>query len=125
MTPLLLDAYLDGFEHAEYELKLISKKLVSEIEKQFIKTRASANDASPEILTKNIDILIKLLEQSLASIQTKKQNSTLQKTYLWGEFISSFTIILREGFEAFLIIIALLSLVNNIGSNKTRKAHQL
>lgn len=110
---ILLDAYLDGFEKMEAALAVKDHSLLLELERTFSIARTYASRGQVEEYKK---ILPKLLELT-ALAEKKLTASPNQKTdsMMWSstDFISSLVIILREGFEAFLIIIALLMIVGN------------
>jgi high-affinity iron transporter len=114
----ILDAYLEGFENFERELKILSPKKLKELEHDFMELRslASKDPKNETILShlKNLDLKLSELE----ALMTKK---TEKRGFLFfSDVMSSATIILREGVEAFLIVIALLSLVQNLGMRKAK-----
>ena len=113
---LVLDAYLDGFEKAEIQLKIVDKDLVVTIEKDFMLLRKLS--VSPE--KKEFLKALNDLEKKLLTIQFRIAEKESASANYWGEFIGSLTIILREGFEAFLVIMMLLSLVKNLGFLRAR-----
>jgi high-affinity iron transporter len=112
---LLIDAYLEGFEYAENRLKLKNKKLTETIEKSFIKIR-SFSPQSKEF-NKELAHIDKQLKKAHLILTTSQQ----QKDTPWEDFIASLTIILREGFEAFLIIAALLALIKSSGNLRAQR----
>ena len=114
----ILDAYLEGFENFERELKILNPKKLKEIEHDFMELRGLASkDPTNEALLsriKNLDFKLSELE----ALMTKK---TEKRGFLFfSDVLSSATIILREGVEAFLIVMALLSLIQNLGMRKAK-----
>lgn len=106
---LLYDAYLDGFENVERALKVKHPDLVTETEQVFIsaRDRARNNDAF------GFAIAIKALDDHLAAAAPLLADAAVTSAGAASAstFVSSFIIILREGFEAFLIIGAILTLL--------------
>jgi high-affinity iron transporter len=111
----LIDAYLEGFEESETSLAIKNRKLCAQIEKSFIKIR-SLPPKSPEFKESLKDI-----SDYLKKARTTLTDVTKKPGLAWDEFIASLTIILREGIEAFLIIAALLALINSSKNTRARK----
>ena len=112
---LLIDAYLEGFEEAETILTIKDRDLCAQIEKSFIKIR-SLPPKSPEF-KKSLNEISADLEKARTRLVAMSKGQGLA----WDEFIASLTIILREGIEAFLIIAALLALINSSKNTRARK----
>jgi high-affinity iron transporter len=115
----LLDAYLFGFEKAEISLRLIKPALVKTIEGDFIETRTFAHNKDSSGFAQAIRTLQSNLE---AAASTLSDNAGInKKVSAWGSFAGSMVIILREGFEAFLLIAALLALLSSMGASGAKR----
>ncbi len=110
---LALQAYLEGIEPVEPAIKANDSALVSKIEIEMSKIRKiiSDNTNSPEILESQILTTQKLLNEVEEAL-TKKELS------FGVAFSGAFGIILREGFEAVLIILTLLSVIKAFGNKR-------
>lgn len=114
----ILDAYLEGFENFERELKIHDAAKMKELERDFMELRglATREPHSEKILLGLEHLEMKLLElEPLLGKARKKQSFSF-----FSDVLSSATIILREGVEAFLIVMALLALVNNLGVRRAK-----
>lgn len=100
---LALSAYLDGFEPVEALLSSRDPVLMASIETAMAKFRSSiSNGASLEVVAQqaaDIDSLFARAEIALAP-----DNASTATT-----FVGAFTILLREGLEALLIVIAMIA----------------
>ena len=119
LSGLVLDAYLEGFEEFEKELKALAPGKLKELEKRFMSLRLFSNPKGfeKEAFEGELSVLQLELEQ-LSSVFAKK---TKKSGSAFSEFVSSLTIIVREGLEAFLIVMALLALVGNLGVHSGKK----
>lgn len=109
----LQNIYLDIFEAKGMESKIgaVNSNIKLEIEAKFTKgTALIKSKASKDELIANFDELNKLIESQLDKIND---------TSVWFLFISSLTIILREGLEALIIVVAIISYIIQSG-NKDR-----
>ncbi|QSQ13337.1 cytochrome c/FTR1 family iron permease [Myxococcus landrumensis] len=96
----LLDAYLNGLEPVEPKLSARNSALVLKLEKGFLAARLAAENGSPTLQDEGRE-LVSLLDQARRdSGSTSDLMSTLWLTVL---------ILLREGFEATIIVAALLA----------------
>lgn len=102
---LALSAYLDGFEPVEPLLAARDNALMVKIEAAMARVRSgiAANVAADELQGQvtALDDLFALAEQVLDQGQTSAVAS----------FVAAFTILLREGLEALLIVIAMIALL--------------
>lgn len=117
----LFDAYLEGFDPAERALAMRDKSLVTRVEQTFIAAREAARQgdkAKFEQLTQAID---SDLSAGLALVSQKVGQSQSSGWSGMGDFFASMIIILREGFEAFLVVAALLTLVRKTGNKAAKK----
>ena len=114
----LLKAYLFGFEKTEVNLSLVDKSIVTDVEQKFMAARsyAEAGDAS------QFSDTINSLEIRLNSgLDTYLQSQKIEEKTPWTDFAASFVIIVREGFEAFLVVAALLALLGGMGENSAKR----
>ncbi len=100
---LALSAYLDGFEPVEPLLRARDGKLMARIEAAMGELRASINRRAPaEEVTGQITALSGLFDEAGRAL-APSQASAL------STFVGAFTILLREGLEALLIVIAMIA----------------
>lgn len=110
---LALKAYLDGIEPIEPTLKANNPALVIEIEKAMSEIRKIIADpkSTEEMLALQIGATQEIFDEVEQTIQGKELS--------FGVALSgAFAIILREGFEAVLIILTLLSVIKAFGNKK-------
>lgn len=99
---LALSAYLDGFEIAEPALAAKNKQLFDDLEKGMGAFRAIVNSGQ-------IDEA-KAAEQNLQSLLTQAQDALVNATDdPLGTFLGAFAILLREGLEALLVVVAMVA----------------
>lgn len=102
---LALAAYLDGFEPVEPLLAARDKPLMVKIETAMARVRGGIADrVSPEDLQVQINALDSLFSDAESVLAQKQTSST-------SNFVAAFTILLREGLEALLIVVAIISLL--------------
>lgn len=114
-TSLALKSYLEGIEPIEAKIRANDDSLVAKIETQMAEFRTflTARSVKTETETKYNEIRA-TFDQISSVIAEKKMSPSLA-------FSAAFAIFLREGFEAVLIIITLLSVIKTFGA--TRAAH--
>jgi high-affinity iron transporter len=114
-TSLALKSYLEGIEPIEAKIRANDPDLVTKIETEMasFRTYLTAGSVKTETEAKYQEILSTFGEIN-AVIAEKKMSPSLA-------FSAAFAIFLREGFEAVLIIITLLSVIKTF--NATRAAH--
>jgi high-affinity iron transporter len=115
---LALAAYLDGFEPVEPMLSARNPTLLAEVEREMGQLRASigANRDASEIASQvaGIQSLFDQAEASLAPDQASDASA----------FLGALTILLREGLEALLIVVAMLAFLNKADRPElTRPVH--
>jgi high-affinity iron transporter len=101
-TRLALSAYLDGFEPVEPALAIKSKDSLQEIEQTMSAYRAAITQG-------NIDDARQIetrLQGHLAKAQSILDEGSDDK---WGVFLGALTILLREGLEALLVVVAMIA----------------
>jgi high-affinity iron transporter len=101
-TQLALSAYLDGFEPVEPALAARDRALFEQIEAAMVAYRASLADAGVDTLRASEQALQKLLDRAEAAL-APSQNDAL------SAFVGALTILLREGLEALLVIVAMIA----------------
>lgn len=108
-----LYAYLDGIEPLEQQLTAIDATIVTELETKMNEVRSAIKSGKP----------VPEVEQKIAGAKTSitKASQLLgEQTYsFWFSFLIAASILLREGLEAVLIIITILSLLQSL---KARQA---
>ena len=102
-TNLALSAYLDGFEPVEPALGARDTALLRRIETAMTELRAAIGRGAPEAevasRTERVAALLDTAERALAPQEADNVAS----------FIGAFTILLREGLEALLIVVAMVA----------------
>jgi high-affinity iron transporter len=100
----LLDAYLDGIEPVEPLLKARKPGLVQRIEQVFLQARTAAEAGSPELQGRGKELL-GLLDEAEGRSSAPDAVSV---------FLQALFILLREGFEATVVIAALLAVLKKM-----------
>lgn len=102
-TDLALSAYLDGFEPVEPLLSARDAVLMRRIETAMAELRgAIGRRAPPEEVRARADELTRLFDQAETALAPKAGSPV-------SSFLGAFTILLREGLEALLIVIAMIA----------------
>lgn len=102
-TALALSAYLDGFEPVEPALALRDRALMDRVEQAMGEYRARiARSASVAEIAEQADVLRALIDRADAALSASSADAT-------AAFLGSLTILLREGLEALLIVIAMIA----------------
>ncbi|MCX2779424.1 cytochrome c/FTR1 family iron permease [Microbulbifer thermotolerans] len=100
-----VSAYLDGFELLENTLDSHDADLRRAIESDLLNLRAQLNpNSDPQVVEQQVSDILQRLDQAGALLQ----ESSLSDTAL---FIASLIILLREGLEALLVVIALTTIL--------------
>lgn len=105
---LALSAYLDGFEPVEAVLRSRDGALLAQMETAMaeLRTRISAR-ADPARVAAQIEVLRGLLDKVDVALAPGADDGT-------ATFLGAFTILLREGVEALLVIVAMLSFLSKV-----------
>ena len=102
-TDLALSAYLDGFEPVEPAVAVRDGALMRDIEGAMIELRARIKRGAPvaevEAQIGDLTRLLEAAERVLSSGESSRSSS----------FIGAFTVLLREGIEALLIVVAMIA----------------
>jgi high-affinity iron transporter len=106
-----LDAYLEGFEKAEADLRVRDKDLTSAIEADFSEYRGAVKSGAP---AGKIEELNSKIHSGLSSAERILNDETPSSNLL--SFVNSFSIIVREGLEAILIIAAIIAFMGATGA---------
>ncbi|MCB1607842.1 MAG: cytochrome c/FTR1 family iron permease [Xanthomonadales bacterium] len=102
-TTLALSAYLDGVEPIEPTLAARNPDLLREIEAAMGRFRALVGGhSSPEALNAQVSLMNMLFDRADAVVQDGQADPT-------AAFLGSFTILVREGLEALLIVIGIIA----------------
>ncbi len=108
-----LRAYLEGIEPIEPLVKANNPKLIAKIETEMAKIRRVIADPNAKVdtLTSQIGSTQKVFNEVEEAIREKELSFGVA-------FSGAFAIILREGFEAVLIILTLLSVIKAFGNSR-------
>lgn len=102
---LAISAYLDGFELAESSLDSRDRALRLTIERELLALRAQLNSSSnPQDVSERVNAVLAKLDEAQQLIE----GSNLSSGAL---FLASLMILLREGLEALLVVIALTTIL--------------
>jgi len=105
-TSLALSAYLDGFEPVEALLSTRDNGLMIRIEGAMANLRAAIAKGEPaETVKERISALDDLFAQAETALAPSEASAT-------SSFVAAFTILVREGLEAILIVIAMIAFLN-------------
>ncbi len=109
----VVDAYLNGLEPLEPKLRARDGALVENLEQAFTRTRLAAQSGQHfEVEVGATQALLK-----------KAQNGSSASGF-WSVFVAAFFILLREGFEAVIVVGALLAVLKKLGAtSQARVVH--
>lgn len=111
---LLLSAYLDGFEPAESVLAVRDNALKVRIEGAMVTLRTGvAKGLPPDDLQGQAAVLDALLARAETVLGRREASAG-------SSFLGSFTILLREGLEAILIVVAMLAFLRKVERTDAR-----
>lgn len=110
-----LDAYLDGVEPVESQIRASKPELVKKVETEMLAVRSAVQN---RVDARQFEVQI----QS-ASLAIKEAQNLLDSTEytFWVNFLLAASILLREGLEAFLIIMVIIGVLRSIGAGQTVK----
>ncbi len=106
----ILEAYLEGFEFVEPDLRATQPEKIPEIEKMFLMTRKALKGSD---FAQALPLLTQLNDE-LIKVQKDFGSKPSSPTFA---FFNSLAIILREGLEAALIVAAILALLRLSGQH--------
>jgi high-affinity iron transporter len=102
---LALTAYLEGVEPVEIQLRANDASFSAQLEGQLAKVRSAIESGkSPEEVSDAIQASVQMIYQAKQKLRDKTFTA-------WLAFLLSSSIILREGLEAFLVVITMLSVI--------------
>lgn len=110
-----LKAYLDGIEPIEPKIKANDPALVVEIEEKMGGYREAIKSHAP------VSVIKEKQASAMATLKTVEEKLTDKGMSPSMAFVAAFSIFLREGFEAVLIIIVLLSVTKAMGMSEANK----
>jgi high-affinity iron transporter len=111
---LALTAYLEGVEPIEAQLRAHDASFSAQLEGQLAKVRSAIEGGEQtELVYTEVASSIQMIRQA----QEKMHNKTFSA---WLAFLLSSSIILREGLEAFLVVVTMLSVVRAIKLPKAK-----
>jgi high-affinity iron transporter len=115
---LALSAYLDGFEPVEPMLTARNATLLAKVEQKMGELRAAiAANRDPSEVAGQVAEIESLIDQAEATLAPAQASGA-------SAFLGAFTILLREGLEALLIIVAMLAFLNKADRPElTRPVH--
>lgn len=103
---LALAAYLEGFEPVEPTLSARDAGLLTKVEQSMGELRASiAAGGDPASVAAQVSAIQSLLDQTEAALAPDQASAA-------STFLGAFTILLREGLEALLIVVAMLAFLS-------------
>ncbi len=101
-TRFALSAYLDGFEPIEPALAARDRALLGKIEADMMAYRAEVKTGSVEQVQAGAAQLVTLLNAADAALAPSQSDA-------WAAFVGALTILLREGLEALLVVVAMIA----------------
>lgn len=110
-----LDAYLEGVEPVEQQLMATDATIVPELEKRMnaLRTALKAHRSQAEVKA--------LVEQAKESVNKAAVLMGNQTYSFWFTFLMALSILLREGLEAVLIIVTILSVLKSLKAKQAQK----
>ncbi|MFO1520142.1 MAG: cytochrome c/FTR1 family iron permease [bacterium] len=108
-------AYLEGVEPVEARLRTYDPAFTLDLEKKMAAVRNSmTSSSSPDEVDRSTRIALENLEQAESLLKQSVSSP-------WFVFLMALSIILREGFEAVLIIVAILGVLRVVGEKKAAR----
>jgi high-affinity iron transporter len=108
---LSLNAYLEGVEPVELSLNASNPQLVQSIELELGELRRLYKSGDTEAITKKTEVVLALIADAENTLGQKESS-------WWLTFSLAASVILREGLEAFLVIIIIISVLKKAGAPK-------
>jgi high-affinity iron transporter len=106
---LALSSYLDGFEPIEPQLAARDADLLARVESQMGELRARiSRGVPPAEVAAQVQVLNELFEHTASVLANSSADAS-------AAFLGSFTIFVREGLEALLIVVAIIAFLNKAG----------
>ncbi len=111
---LALTAYLEGVEPVEIQLRANDASFSAQLEGQLAKVRSGIEGG------KELALVSAEIEESISMIRQAKEKLRDKTFSAWMAFLLSASIILREGLEAFLVVVTILSIIRAINLPKAK-----
>ncbi len=109
---LALTAYLEGVEPVEIQLRASDATFAAQLEGELGKVRSWIETGKdPALVSAQIEKGVSMINEAKVLLEEKTFSA-------WLAFLLSFSIILREGLEAFLVIVTILSVLRAINIPK-------
>jgi len=109
---LALTAYLEGVEPVEIQLRASDATFSAQLEGELGKVRSSIETGKdPALVSAQIEKGISMINEAKVLLEEKTFSA-------WLAFLLSFSIILREGLEAFLVVVTILSVLRAVNMPK-------
>ena len=106
-STLALSSYLDGFEPSEAMLSARDASLLGRVETAMIEYRSSISAAMPPSALEAQAKAINAMFDDAEAVMSAEQDAT-------ATFLGAFTILLREGVEALLVVIAMIGFLRKV-----------
>ncbi|WP_342451276.1 cytochrome c/FTR1 family iron permease [Piscinibacter koreensis] len=107
-TRLALSAYLDGFEPLEPALSGTNKVLLTQVESAMLEYRAAIADGRPSEVAEGA----RRIQGLFAAVDSELDPAKAEAT---TAFTGALTILLREGFEALLVVVGMIAFLRKAG----------
>lgn len=105
-----LAAYLDGIEPMEPRVRASAPELVVELERDMARVRSAIES------NRSASAVSDAVRSATATIREARRAMETRKSSSWVVFSIAWAIVLREGFESVLIIIAILTVLRGLGA---------
>jgi len=113
---LSISAYLEGIELIEPQLRVKDQALLATIEKRMAEVRSVISSQM------SIEKVASTITNAKASIDEVGMVLAREESSPWLTFLMSSGILFREGFEALLIILAILGVIRAIGAKRAARS---
>ena len=110
-----LNAYLQGIEPIEPSLRARDRTLATVLEERMLDVRRSIEKES------GAEVVAAAVRSAETSISDAQRLLSEEPSSLWFSFLIAASILLREGLEAFLIILAVLSVLQSLGQSEAAR----
>lgn len=110
-----LRAYLTGVEPVENQIRALDNELVKKLETKMMAVRSAVDNRIRQ------DQFTARVEEAVLVIREARDLLNSQEYSFWLSFLLAASILLREGLEAFLIIMVILSVLRSVNASKSVK----
>lgn len=108
-------AYLEGVEPAEPTLKAVDATLATVLETRMMDVRSAIEQA------RSLEDVSQAVDRALITIEQAREVLKQQEPSAWFAFLMAASILLREGLEAFLVILAILGVLRAVGERQAAR----